>query len=123
MNHEPRSAAWWRTVAANGDLPDLADAWRAEQAPAPAQQPAGRVLPPWCGKCQGEPVAMRYQDRDDGRSYRCPNCHPDTAPTWAAKPAKRSGGHQPWRNPTDPSVYDLDFWGRPAAGTDSQQPA
>jgi hypothetical protein len=27
--HKPRSSAWWRTVAANGDLPDLAAQWRA----------------------------------------------------------------------------------------------
>jgi hypothetical protein len=27
--HKPRSTAWWRTVAANGDLPDLAAQWRA----------------------------------------------------------------------------------------------
>jgi hypothetical protein len=28
---KPGSAAWWRTVATNGDLPALADAWRAAQ--------------------------------------------------------------------------------------------
>jgi hypothetical protein len=27
--HKPRSSAWWRAVAANGDLPDLAAQWRA----------------------------------------------------------------------------------------------
>lgn len=33
--HAPRGAAWWRAVDANGDLPDLAAAWRAPRAPAP----------------------------------------------------------------------------------------
>lgn len=28
--HQPRSSAWWRTVAANGDLPDLVADWRAQ---------------------------------------------------------------------------------------------
>jgi hypothetical protein len=28
--HQPRSSAWWRTVAQNGDLPDLAADWRAQ---------------------------------------------------------------------------------------------
>ena len=28
--HQPRSSAWWRTVASNGDLPDLAADWRAQ---------------------------------------------------------------------------------------------
>ena len=28
--HQPRSSAWWRTVAGNGDLPDLAADWRAQ---------------------------------------------------------------------------------------------
>jgi hypothetical protein len=28
--HQPRSSAWWRTVAGNGDLPDLAADWRTQ---------------------------------------------------------------------------------------------
>lgn len=31
--HQPRSSAWWRTVAANGDLPDLAADWYAAGRP------------------------------------------------------------------------------------------
>lgn len=74
--HQPRGPAWWRTVADNGDLPDLAAAWRAER---PAAQPEPAV-PPWCGKCDGEPVAERWVMGDDDRWHRCPACNPYTNP-------------------------------------------
>lgn len=74
--HAPRGGAWWRTVAANGDLPDLVAAWRAER---PAAQPEPAV-PPWCGKCDGEPVAERWVMGDDDRWHRCPDCSPHMAP-------------------------------------------
>lgn len=39
--HNPRGIGWWRTTATNGDLPDLADQWRASRPtpPAPAAPP------------------------------------------------------------------------------------
>jgi hypothetical protein len=113
--HQPRGGAWWRAVAANGDLPDLADEWRAERAPAPAQRPPARVIPEWCGQCDGEPIAQRWQEGDDGRVRQCPRCHPDAIPTHADKRA-----HQPYKNPVDQSAYNRDLWGRPLPGTDTR---
>jgi hypothetical protein len=39
--HNPASAAWWRKVAENNDLPALASAWRTTR-PAPSTAPSGR---------------------------------------------------------------------------------
>lgn len=133
--HEPRSNAWWRTVAANGDLPGLVDAFRAEHAPASTQPSAGRVLPPWCRDPDCSEID-RQREREDKNGFRinypCPNCHPDAAPTWASSGGgsladhnrgvldryrARVSGHQPYRDPEDHSVYDLGFDGRPLPGT------
>lgn len=70
--HQPRGPAWWRTVAKNGDLADLAEKWRAEQTTtAPS-------LPPCCERCRAEnPHAernVRWRRRD---GQPCPDCHPD----------------------------------------------
>jgi hypothetical protein len=77
-NHAPRSSAWWRTVASNGDLPGLAEAWRAQQAPPPAAP-----LPPWCGECgdrmplaRTTPHLRQIEDRH-GNRRPCPACHPN----------------------------------------------
>jgi hypothetical protein len=134
--HEPRSGAWWRTVRDNGDLPDLADAWRTETAPTPAAAPQRPAKPPHCGDPDCDPITRtRDQEQGDFRlSVRCQQCHPDMAPTRAslrqdtashnagvlARARQRARGHQPYQCPTDQSVYDLDFYGRPATGTDSR---
>jgi hypothetical protein len=70
--HQPRGPAWWRTVARNGDLRDLAEKWRADQ-PATAS-----TLPPACGPCLEENPAALFNPnlrRRDGQP--CPDCHPD----------------------------------------------
>lgn len=113
--HNPRGGGWWRTVRDNGDLPGLVADWRTEQQPA-AAGPAGRQIPPWCGQCDGEPIAERWQEGDDGRVRQCPRCHPDAIPTHADR-----RGHQPYRNPVDQSAYDRDFWGRPLTTSREQQ--
>lgn len=72
--HQPRGPAWWRTVAKNGDLADLAEKWRAqhtEQAPAAS-------LPPCCSLCLDENPAARINPRLRWRDDQpCPDCHPD----------------------------------------------
>ena len=102
-------------------------------APQSSARPAG-ALPPWCGRCgtsNGTAAALnpnlRYVREGDER-VPCPRCHPDTAPSQptarqsataraiaqaeaageAAKrviAAARTGGHQPYQNPVDQSVY------------------
>jgi len=76
--HQPRGPAWWRTVAKNGDLADLAEKWRAEQTTATP------TIPAWCGHCgDGNPAAKHNASMrtDTGMpsGKPCPNCHPDTA--------------------------------------------
>jgi hypothetical protein len=66
--HKPRGPGWWRHVAANGDLGDLAEQWRTERAQKPA---AGPRHPPWCGECD---ETTRLTEDDDGRPKRC-RCH------------------------------------------------
>ncbi|MGW6258620.1 hypothetical protein [Streptomyces sp. NPDC055085] len=71
-NHSPRGPAWWRTVARNGDLRDLAEKWRADQ---PAVKPA---LLAWCGRCGDDNPAARFNANFrllDGAP--CLDCHPD----------------------------------------------
>ena len=71
--HQPRGPGWWRKVASNGDLADLAEKWRAEQTT------AAPSLPPCCERCRAEnPAAehnVRWRQRD---GQPCPDCHPDT---------------------------------------------
>ncbi|MEX5636987.1 hypothetical protein [Parafrankia sp. FMc2] len=68
----PRTPAWWRSVAENGDLPAHVARWRAQRtAAAPS-------LPAWCGKCGDDNPAARTNPRWrvlDGQP--CPTCHPD----------------------------------------------
>lgn len=85
--HQPRTPAWWRTVAKQGDLPELVAAWRSEAAQA-VSQPAAVVLPPWCGVCndgrEPERPGQRMREREDGRMVKCPACHPGTVVAPAA---------------------------------------
>ncbi|MET7775371.1 hypothetical protein ABZU94_13890 [Streptomyces mirabilis] len=72
-NHNPRGPAWWRTVARNGDLRDLAERWRADQ---PTQ--TASKTPAWCGHCGDDNPAARFNPNFrliDGAP--CPDCHPD----------------------------------------------
>ena len=76
--HKPRGTGWWKTVAANGDLPALAADWRAQHAPRAAPAP----LPAWCGHCgDGIPLArtnadLRQTEDRNGIRRPCPACHP-----------------------------------------------
>jgi hypothetical protein len=77
ITHRPRGGAWWRTVAANGDLPDLVSAYRAERAPTVA--PERPALAPWCRDIDCSEIdRMRSVWSDDGfeRVTPCPKCHP-----------------------------------------------
>lgn len=121
--HQPRGGAWWRTVAANGDLPDLVAAWRAERAPAATTTatPGGRPMPPWCKDPDCSEIdRMRDVETPEGDRLvvRCKQCHPDVAPTWG-KP-NRWSGHTPYQCPTDQSVYDLGFDGQPISTADKR---
>lgn len=127
--HQPRGGGWWHKVRDNGDLPGLVADWRAESAP---QAPTGRPMPPWCRDPDCSEID-RMRDREDANGYsvvvRCKDCHPGVAPTWASSSPRqdtashnagvlaryraRAGGHQPYRDPSDQSVYDLGFDGRP----------
>lgn len=78
--HQPRTPAWWRTVAKQGDLPELVAAWRSEAVQGVSQPAIGVVLPAWCGQCDGEEVPRRWREDNEGRAYRCPVCHPDAMP-------------------------------------------
>jgi hypothetical protein len=76
--HTPRGTGWWKTVAANGDLPALADDWRTQHAPRAAPAP----LPAWCGQCgDGIPLArtnadLRQTEDHNGIRRPCRACHP-----------------------------------------------
>jgi hypothetical protein len=71
--HQPRGPAWWRTVAKNGDLGELAEKWRAEQTT------AAPTIPAWCGHCGDDNPAARLNPRFRQRDGQpCPDCHPDT---------------------------------------------
>lgn len=82
---------------------------------------AGFKMPPHCGRCH--PTTRMIEDAE--RPYRCPTCHPNASGALGQRPsatarafaeADRAGeeakriiaatrGHQPYRNPTDHSVY------------------
>lgn len=100
--NDRKGPAWWRTLARNGDLPDLVATWRAEATTAATV--FGNVPPPWCGYCNDGWDAARFNVKlrlvDD---KPCPQCHPDATREPQRTPAPRS--HTPWRNPTDQSVY------------------
>lgn len=76
--YTPDGPGWWRAVARNGDFAELADTWRADQAPA-AKTRASPGLPDWCTECgdgfqeQAETNArFRYLN-----GQPCQACHPD----------------------------------------------
>ena len=70
--HQPRGPGWWKTVARNGDLPDLAAAWRADK---PRPSPAA---PPKCDQCDED--GFRYRDPENQLgAYRCPCRLPNAA--------------------------------------------
>ena len=70
--HQPRGPGWWRKVASNGDLADLAEKWRAEQTT------AAPTFPAWCGHCGEDNPAARLNPRFRQRAGQpCPDCHPD----------------------------------------------
>ncbi|MFJ6215040.1 hypothetical protein ACIQGZ_17145 [Streptomyces sp. NPDC092296] len=72
---QPRTPGWWRTAAP--DLPEHADAWRAQQAPTTSRQPTA-TLPPWCGRCDDSNPAAEHNPRFRIRNGApCPACHPD----------------------------------------------
>lgn len=66
--HQPRSSAWWRKVASNGDLTELAAAWRADQ-PAtassrtPREGKCGRH--PWANEGDCSPCRAAQRERSD----------------------------------------------------------
>jgi hypothetical protein len=105
-----------RELAAHG-WTDLAKHAEKSTVPLPGAKPAGNDLPPWCGKCGGEPLAERWREGDDGRAYRCPDCNPNAAPAPAVKPAR--GGYQPFQCPPA-SAYGLGFYGEPLPGPDTK---
>lgn len=76
--HRVQGGGWWRSVAANGDLPGLVAAWRAGSAPRATQRPS---LPAWCGDCGDGMPAAQYNSRfrRDADGQPCPACHPDRA--------------------------------------------
>lgn len=46
-------------------------------APPPADDAPGRPeTPPWCGRCESPEWRFNEADDDQGRPYRCPDCHP-----------------------------------------------
>jgi hypothetical protein len=57
--HEPRSNAWWRTVAENGDLPDLVGEVLEALAPMPATVDQQRDAHPFEPKDDGSPDCKR----------------------------------------------------------------
>ena len=97
--YKPKSSAWWRTVAASGDMPTRAAEWRQETAQSAPRAPNG--LPDWCGACGGESGDVaRFNARFRTINGKpCPQCHP-LRPQHQPKSAP-----QPYRNPDDQSVY------------------
>jgi hypothetical protein len=82
--HKPRSVAWWKTVTANGDLPDLVAEWQDQRGPSLRAVPA--QLPQWCGQCgDGNPAAeFNPKFRTTAGKKPCPDCHPITRSADAA---------------------------------------
>jgi hypothetical protein len=80
--------AWLTASVSNGDAPALLaevryDAARAAAAEAAPDFPwfGHQPRPPWCGQCH---ESTRMLEDDEGRPYRCPDCHPLTAEDGAA---------------------------------------
>ncbi|MEU9183350.1 hypothetical protein AB0D14_02030 [Streptomyces sp. NPDC048484] len=72
QTYAPRGPAWWRAVAKEGDFPDIAAKWRANQA---APERNGETTDP-CTKCPG---AEGWIDNPEGGVRRCPECNPGVA--------------------------------------------
>jgi hypothetical protein len=66
-----RPAAYLRAALSNGDGAALIEDARRELA-ADAGTPMPDGWPPWCGHCD----LNRHREDDEGRLYRCPDCHP-----------------------------------------------
>jgi len=76
-----RSAGWWRTLAANGDLAEHVAMWHAQQSA--AREPERAPLPAPCGHPDCDPVSRMRIVRnahgvDTGKVRRC-ECHPKYA--------------------------------------------
>lgn len=117
--HNPRTPAWWRTVAKQGDLPDLVAAWRTQTAQAAPRPAAAVVLPTWCGQCDGEEVTRRWREDDNGRAYRCPACHPDAVPAPVVSRQQQEVDAQFERQMARARARD-EAAGRPLPGTDTK---
>lgn len=76
VKHAPAAPAFWRKVEAEGDLPELVEAWRASQ----PMRPRLSLIPDWCGHCNRgtEPasIAERLTESADGHIEPCRACHP-----------------------------------------------
>lgn len=72
-------------------------------ATARAQLAAYEAWPDWCGRCDRD--TYRWVQGADGRWQKCPDCNPDAT----RQPVKAATGYQPFRNPTDPSVWYEDM--------------
>lgn len=74
--HPPAGPQFWRKVSAQGDLPELVEAWRADQ----PSRPTLSLIPDWCGHCnrgqQPASIAERINETTDGRIEQCRACHP-----------------------------------------------
>jgi hypothetical protein len=68
----PQGPGWWRTVAKEGDFPDIAARWRASTAEPSAS--AGTRAP--CPSCPG---GEGWIDHPEGGVRRCPECNPGEA--------------------------------------------
>lgn len=72
QTYQPKGPGWWRAVAKEGDFPDIAAKWRANQA---ATTGSGDVSAP-CTKCTG---GEGWIDQPEGGVLRCPDCNPGVA--------------------------------------------
>lgn len=57
----------------SGAVVDRPERGRASARASPPGPPARALRPPWCEKCD---EATRMREGDDGRPFRCPDCHP-----------------------------------------------
>lgn len=101
-----KGPAWWRTLAANGDLPDLVASWREHAVTAAAV--FGDTPPPWCGECGDGSSNARFNPRlrtDTGLpgGQPCPRCHPDRA------------RHPPSQSATARAIAQVDIAGEEAS--------
>lgn len=62
----------------------------------------GAALMTWCGQCRGPEIKDRWRDTPDGRTFKCPECHPGAAAT--NRPPMRSNQWTPTPTTTAPEV-------------------